>query len=72
MSKIVVTAATGELGKLVVQHLLTKVPASEIAVSVRNIEKAADFADLGIEVRYGDLMIPHRWRKLLQMHPSSC
>ncbi|CAN7729404.1 SDR family oxidoreductase [Paenibacillus sp. LjRoot56] len=54
MSKIIVTAATGELGKLVVKHLLAKVPASEIAVSVRNTEKAAEFAELGIEVRYGD------------------
>lgn len=54
MSKIVVTAATGELGKLVIQHLLKKVPASQIAVSVRNVEKASSFAELGIEVRYGD------------------
>ncbi|MGO4499627.1 SDR family oxidoreductase [Paenibacillus sp. 2RAB27] len=54
MSKIIVTAATGELGKLVVKHLLAKVPASEIAVSVRNTEKATEFAELGIEVRYGD------------------
>ena len=55
MSKIVVTGATGELGQLVVQHLLKKVPASQIAVSVRNVEKAAAlFADQGIEVRYGD------------------
>ncbi len=55
MSKIVVTGATGELGQLVVQHLLKKVPASQIAVSVRNVEKAVGlFADQGIEVRYGD------------------
>ncbi|OCT15826.1 NAD(P)-dependent oxidoreductase [Paenibacillus pectinilyticus] len=58
MSKIVVTGATGELGKLVVQHLLQRVPASEIAVSVRNVEKASAFADLGIEVRYGDFENP--------------
>ena len=45
----------GRLGQLVVQHLLKKVPASQIAVSVRNVEKAAGlFADQGIEVRYGD------------------
>lgn len=54
MSKIVVTAATGELGKLVIQHLLKKVPASQIAVSVRNVQKASSFAELGIEVRHGD------------------
>jgi NAD(P)H dehydrogenase (quinone) len=54
MSKIVITGATGELGQLVVQHLLKKVPASKMAVSVRNVEKASTFADQGIEVRYGD------------------
>ncbi|PLR85307.1 SDR family oxidoreductase [Bacillus sp. V33-4] len=54
MSKIVITGATGELGQLIVEHLLEKVSANEIAVSVRNIEKAAPFADQGIEVRYGD------------------
>jgi NAD(P)H dehydrogenase (quinone) len=33
MSKIVITAATGELGQLVVQHLLKRVSADQIAVS---------------------------------------
>jgi NAD(P)H dehydrogenase (quinone) len=54
MSKIVVTAATGELGQLVVKHLLEKVPASQIAVSVRNVEKASALAELGVEIRYSD------------------
>ncbi|MDQ0219178.1 SDR family oxidoreductase [Peribacillus cavernae] len=58
MSKIVITGATGELGQLVVQNLLTKVSASEIAVSVRNVEKASAFAEQGIEVRYGDYEDP--------------
>lgn len=52
---IVVTGATGHLGNLVIRHLLNKgVPAGDIAVSVRNPEKAAAFAALGIEVRHGD------------------
>ena len=64
MSKIVVTGATGELGQLVVQHLLKKVPASQIAVSVRNVEKAVGlFADQGIEVRYGDYDDPKSLEK---------
>ena len=58
MTKIVVTGATGELGKLVVKHLLEKVPANQIAVSVRSVEKASALADLGIEVRYGDFNDP--------------
>ncbi|TXK84454.1 SDR family oxidoreductase [Paenibacillus sp. N3.4] len=63
MSKIVITAATGELGNLVIQHLLKKVPASDIAVSVRNVEKASALADLGIEVRYGDFDNPASMEK---------
>ncbi|MQL54072.1 SDR family NAD(P)-dependent oxidoreductase, partial [Desulfofundulus thermobenzoicus] len=39
--KLLVTGATGQLGTLVVKHLLTKVPAEQIAVSVRNPQKAA-------------------------------
>jgi NAD(P)H dehydrogenase (quinone) len=53
---IVVTGATGILGGLVIEHLLKKVPASDIIASVRNVEKASNLADLGIEVRYGDYL----------------
>jgi NAD(P)H dehydrogenase (quinone) len=63
MSKIVITGATGELGQLVVQHLLEKVSANQIAVSVRNVEKASKFADQGIEVRYGDYDDPSSLEK---------
>lgn len=49
---IVVTAATGHLGRLVVTSLLDRgVPASEIVAAVRNPAKAAD---LGVEVREAD------------------
>jgi NAD(P)H dehydrogenase (quinone) len=51
---IVLTGATGGLGSLVVQHLLKRVPASEIVVSVRHPEKASALAEQGIEVRQGD------------------
>ncbi|UFJ41042.1 SDR family oxidoreductase [Brevibacillus humidisoli] len=52
---IVVTGATGQLGSLVVHHLLKKdVPAGEIAVVARRPEKASALAALGVEVRYGD------------------
>lgn len=54
MMSIVVTGATGQLGGLVIQHLLKKVPASQIVASVRNVKKASNLADLGVEVRYGD------------------
>ncbi|GGF99044.1 SDR family oxidoreductase [Paenibacillus abyssi] len=51
---IMITGATGELGSLVVNHLLKKVAADQIVAVVRNVEKAAALADLGIEVRHGD------------------
>lgn len=51
---IVVTGATGSLGRLVVEELLAKVPADRLAVVVRNQEKAADLAERGIEVRVAD------------------
>ncbi|MUG70715.1 SDR family oxidoreductase [Paenibacillus validus] len=55
---IFVTGATGELGGLVIEHLLKKVPAAQITAVVRNVEKASSLAGLGIEVRYGDYMKP--------------
>ncbi|MGW3686589.1 SDR family oxidoreductase [Streptomyces sp. NPDC005125] len=51
---IVVTGATGELGRLVVDELLATVPASEIAAVVRDKEKAAGLAARGVELRIAD------------------
>ncbi|WP_406293937.1 SDR family oxidoreductase [Streptomyces sp. NBC_00624] len=51
---IVVTGATGELGRLVVDELLATVPASEIAAVVRDKEKAAGPAARGVELRIAD------------------
>lgn len=48
---IVVTGATGKLGRLVIQQLRQKVPANQIAAAVRSPEKAAD---LGVQVRRAD------------------
>ncbi|MFE4515618.1 SDR family oxidoreductase [Kitasatospora sp. NPDC056783] len=50
----VVTGATGQLGRLVVEGLLAAVPASEVAVAVRSAEKAADLAARGVTVRVVD------------------
>lgn len=51
---IVVTGATGQLGQLVIQHLLKSLPASEIVAAVRNPEKAASLAAQDIQVRHAD------------------
>jgi NAD(P)H dehydrogenase (quinone) len=53
---IAITGATGHFGNRVISELLKTIPASEIIASVRNIEKANELADLGVEVRHGDYM----------------
>lgn len=50
----VVTGATGQLGRLVVEGLLAAVPAGEVAVAVRSADKAADLAARGVAVRVVD------------------
>ncbi|GFP76318.1 SDR family oxidoreductase [Clostridium fungisolvens] len=56
--KILVTGATGKLGSKVVEALLKVVPASDLAVSVRNPEKAEGLKNRGVEVRQGDFDHP--------------
>lgn len=51
---ILVTGATGNLGKRTVEFLAKKMPASEIAVLVRDENKASDLKELGVRVRVGD------------------
>ncbi|AEA45872.1 SDR family oxidoreductase [Fluviicola taffensis] len=51
---ILVTGATGNLGKATVEFLAKKIPAKEIAVLVRDANKASDLKALGVDVRVGD------------------
>ncbi|WP_250008825.1 SDR family oxidoreductase [Actinoplanes sp. M2I2] len=55
---IVITGATGQLGSRVVERLLDRVPASEVGVSVRDVDKAASLAERGVRVRAGDFTAP--------------
>ncbi|MFC8200335.1 SDR family oxidoreductase [Streptomyces sp. NPDC060006] len=55
---IVVTGATGHLGRLVVEGLLEKVPAEGITAVVRNEEKAADLAARGVKIAVADYNAP--------------
>ncbi len=55
---IVVTAATGQLGRLVIAELLKRTPAANIVAAVRNVSKAADLAALGVQVRHADYTEP--------------
>lgn len=49
---IVVTGATGQLGRLVVEGLLKK--GADVVAAVRDPEKAAEFAARGVQVRRAD------------------
>lgn len=55
---IIVTGATGELGSQVVHHLLERVPADQVGVSVRDPQRAAGLAARGVRVRRGDFADP--------------
>lgn len=55
---IALTAATGQLGRLVITQLLEKIPASGIVAIVRNPAKAADLAARGVTVRQASYTEP--------------
>lgn len=55
---IIITGATGKLGRHVVEALLSKVPASQLAVAVRDVAKAQAFTERGIAVRRADYDAP--------------
>lgn len=59
---IVVTGATGKLGRHVIAGLLEKVPADQIVAAVRSPEMAADFAARGVQVRRADYSKPETLR----------
>jgi len=52
---IIVTAATGRYGRLVIDELLRRgVPAGDVVAAVRSPNKAADLAERGVQVREAD------------------
>ncbi|MER5602798.1 SDR family oxidoreductase [Streptomyces sp. NPDC002265] len=55
---IIVTGATGKLGRRIVERLLARVPADRVGVSVRDPHKAKDLADRGVRVRQGSFDDP--------------
>jgi NAD(P)H dehydrogenase (quinone) len=55
---IVVTGASGKLGRHVVEGLLGKLPAREIVAAVRSPEKVEDLAARGVTVRRADYERP--------------
>jgi NAD(P)H dehydrogenase (quinone) len=55
---IVITAASGQLGQLVVRELLKSVPASKLVAAVRSPQKVSELASLGVQVRQIDYTQP--------------
>lgn len=56
MSKILVTGASGDLGRKTLRHLLKRRPPSDLVGLVRDPAKAADLVSLGIELRQSDYL----------------
>jgi NAD(P)H dehydrogenase (quinone) len=54
MTRILVTGATGNIGRKTLQHLLMRLPASDLVGLARDPAKATDLAAAGIEIRQGD------------------
>ncbi|HEX6734020.1 MAG TPA: SDR family oxidoreductase [Azonexus sp.] len=51
---IVITGASGQLGRLVIENLLQTLPAGEIVAAVRDPQKVPDLAARGVQVRQAD------------------
>jgi uncharacterized protein YbjT (DUF2867 family) len=54
----IVTGASGHLGHAIVEHLLDRVDATQVGVSVRDPQKAQELAKRGVRVRQGDYNDP--------------
>ena len=50
---IIVTGANGQLGRAIAERLLERVPAAQIGVSVRDLDKAEALRARGVRVRHG-------------------
>ncbi|MFF1463733.1 NAD(P)H-binding protein [Streptomyces sp. NPDC058330] len=59
---IVVSAASGAFGRLVVEALLARRPAAHVVAAVRSPERVRDLAARGVEVRVGDYDAPETLR----------
>lgn len=64
---ILVTGATGQLGRLVIKSLIEKgVEPSNIIAAARNLDSAQDLSSLGISIRYADYTDPASLKEALE------
>jgi NAD(P)H dehydrogenase (quinone) len=54
MSKILITGSTGQLGYAVVNELVRKMEPSSVSVLVRDLSKAGNLKELGVQLVKGD------------------
>jgi len=65
--KIGITGSTGSLGTWVIEHLLKRgVEPSSIVALARNMEKAAELKEKGVDCRYGDYNEPESLEKAFE------
>jgi NAD(P)H dehydrogenase (quinone) len=56
---LIVTGATGALGRLTIEHLLKRgVPATEIVATGRVVDRIGDLAERGVQIRFADYADP--------------
>src|SRR5690349_516291 len=55
---IIVTGASGQLGRDVVKNLVGRVPAGEVVASMRDKSKGTELEQLGVAVREADFAQP--------------
>jgi NAD(P)H dehydrogenase (quinone) len=60
---IIVTGATGQLGRVIIEKLVERVPAGQVGASVRDLEKAGSLTALGVTVRQADFDNPQSLRQ---------
>jgi len=63
---VIVTGASGQLGRLVIDQLLATVPAAEVTAVVRDPDKAGDLAVRGIALAVADYNSPESFDGLLR------
>ena len=63
---ILVTGATGHLGRLTIEALLKLVKPDQIAAGVRDFGKAQDLKRLGVQLREADYNRPESWTTALK------
>jgi NAD(P)H dehydrogenase (quinone) len=60
--RVIVTGASGQLGRLVAEEVLARMPASDLVLATRRPRAIADLANRGVEVRRADFDEPDTLR----------